>query len=139
MSLEIYIPKRTNENIAKCRIKQNEYQRQIKTKTAWKITKQQGNILIKFVRSSFLNNNFYNDKWIQDIYSIDKRYKSLLKSQQISRDKNNKYIYSWNTTINTLINIHKNKCNTQKNYSENKCEGTLNILDITSVNYLYKL
>ena len=129
----IYVSRDVNKNIKKTRIRRNEYRRQADDKIAWKLTKDWTDILAKFIRASFKNNNFYNNNWVKDINSISEGYKDALKSDKVSQKVNKKYIDTWNTTIDTLKNIHKQKHLRNKNTNSSRCIGTINILDITSV------
>jgi len=128
-----YVPKELNKNVRKTRLRKNEYQRQFEDKIAWNMTKDWSDILSKFIRASFLNQHFYNENWMKDINSISEGYKNALNSEKLSQKTDNKYINTWNTTINTLKNIHDKKHLRNKNMSSSRCSGTLNILDITSV------
>ena len=134
--MNTYIPKDTNLNVKRTRQRQMEQRRQTDARTAWKPTKDWTDILSKFVRASFLNNSFNDDDWMKNINSISEGYKNSLKSDNISRSPDHLYINTWNTSINTIKNIHKVKRQRVKNSSLGKCMGTVNILDITAVSKL---
>jgi len=134
--MNTYTPKDTNLNIKRTRRRKMEQRRQTDARTAWKLTKDWTDILSKFVRASFLNNSFNDDDWMKNINSISEGYKNSLKSDNISRSLDHLYINAWNTSINTLKNIHKVKRQRVKNISLQKCMGTVNILDITTVSKL---
>jgi len=132
---KVYVAKDVNKNVNKARLRQNEQTRQSDDKLAWMLSKNWADILEKFIKASFLNNNFNKEDWMKDIISIYEGYKNALKSEKISQKQDKLYINTWNTTINTIKNIHQTKDHRTKHENTSKCLGTVNILDITSVSH----
>jgi hypothetical protein len=130
---KVYIAKDVNKNVNKSRLRRNEWTRQSEDRVSWELSKDWTDILEKFVKASFLNNNFNKDDWMKDIISIFEGYKNALKSEKIYQKQKKLYMNTWVTTINTLTNIHKTKDYRTKHKNMSKCLGTINILDITSV------
>ena len=132
---KVYIAKDVNKNVNKSRLRRNEWTRQSEDRISWELSKDWTDILEKFVKASFLNNNFNKDDWMKDIISIYEGYKNALKSEKISQKQNKLYMNTWATTINTLKNVHKTKDYRTKHNNMSKCLGSINILDITSVSH----
>jgi hypothetical protein len=133
-----------NKNVKKTKVRRMERVRRTNQHIGWSVTRDSGNALAKYVQSSFRNKKFLEETFKNDIDSINKGYIQSLKSQKVST-VNKTYINVWNTTINTLKNIHKhrkgrkndiyqNVCleNTLNSTNYSKCLGTLNILDMTA-------
>ena len=102
-----------NTNIARNRLRRNESVRQTGDQIAWRKTKDYQEVLKKFTYNSIKNDSFKEKVWLTDLDSIDARYKKTLRSLNVPI-KNKKYIDTWNVTINTLKNVHKNQCYREK-------------------------
>ena len=133
-----------NKNVKKTKVRRMERVRRANQHIGWSVTRDSSNALAKYVHTSFRNKRFLEDTFKNDIESINKGYIQSLKSQKVPM-VNETYITVWNTTINTLKNIHKhrkvrkndiyqNVChvNTLNSTNYSKCLGTLNILDTTA-------
>ena len=97
-----------NTNIARNRLRRLEGARQTGDQLAWSKMKDYQEVLQKFTYNSIKNDSFKDKAWLTDLESIDAGYKKTLHSLNVPI-KNKKYIDTWNVTINTLKNVHKNQ------------------------------
>ena len=102
-----------NTNIARNRLRRLEGARQTGDRLAWSKTKDYQEVLQKFTYNSIKNDSFKDKAWLTDLESIDAGYKKTLHSLNVPI-KNKKYIDTWNVTINTLKNVHKNQSYREK-------------------------
>jgi len=133
-----------NKNVKKTKVRRMERLRLTNQQMGWNITRNSCDVLTKYVLSSFRNKRFLEETFKNDIDSINKGYFQSLKSQKVPT-VNETYIDVWNTTINTLKNIHKHRKERQNDIYQNvcyvntlnstnysKCLGTMSILDMTA-------
>jgi len=119
--------------IKKNKRRKSDIIRQSNDKNAWNITSKNTNILSRYVHKSLVNGDFYSnsDVFVENILNLSKRYKNILKSQNIKRTKCMKYILVWDKTINTLVTIHKKRGYRNRSNNLGRMERVITELEIT--------